>query len=88
MLLLPFWNGATFKSLSCTPLATKQFDPRNEHKTDFERYAATVYCPYDPELTINGERLKFIVDAAADESSLQYDHFKERFISVDLKEIK
>ena len=68
----------------------KQFDPRNEHKVDFERYAATVYCPYDPELTINGERLKFIVDAAADESSLQYDHFKElgRFISVDLKEDK
>jgi len=71
-------------------MAMKQFDPRNEHKTDFERYAATVYCPYDPELMIKGTRLKFIVDTAADPTSLQYEHFKElgRFISVDLKEDK
>ena len=58
--------------------------------SQFERYASTVYCPYDPELTIAGTRLKFIVDVAADPTSLQYDHFKElgRFISVDLKEDK
>ena len=53
------------------------------------RHGETVYCPYDPALTINGERLKFIVDAAADPNS-QHDHFKElgRWISVDLKETK
>ena len=50
------WYHFQFNLKKCITMATKQFDPRNEHKTDFERYAATVYCPYDPELTINGER--------------------------------
>ncbi len=59
-------------------------------KTEFERFASTVYCPYDPKLSIDGTKLKFIVDVAADPDSLQHDHFKElgRFISVDLKEDK
>ena len=55
-----------------------------------ERYGSTVYCPYDPQLTIDGEPLKFIINSAADPNSLQYDHFKElgRWISVDLSEEK
>ena len=50
----------------------------------------TVYCPYDPEVTIDGEKLKFIVSTAVDPTSIQFAHFKElgRFISVDLKEEK
>ena len=34
-------------------------------------------------LTINGEKLRFIVNVAADPNSLQFDHFKElgRWIS-------
>ena len=63
-----------------------------EMQTDskFERYGDTVYCPFDPALTIGGEKLKFIVNVAADPSSLQYDNFKElgRFISINLKEDK
>ena len=50
-------------------------------------HGETVYCPFDPALTIDGERLKFIVNIANDPAIL---HFKElgRFISVDLKEDK
>jgi len=71
-------------------MGMKKFDPRYVPKVEYERYGNTVYCPYDPELSIGGEKLKFIVNAAADPESLQYDHFKElgRFISVDLKEDK
>ena len=71
-------------------MAMKRFDARYEARKEYERYGETVYCPFDPELTINGERLKFIVNVAADPSSLQFDHFKElgRFISVTLKEDK
>ncbi len=69
-------------------MAMKQFDPRNVPKIEFERYASTIYCPYDPNLTIDGVKLKFIVDVAADPSSLQYDHFKELGRFIDLKEDK
>ena len=71
-------------------LCLKEFDPRFIPKIDYERYGSTVYCPYDPQLTINGEKLKFIVNTAADPNSLQFDHFKElgRWISVDLSEVK
>ena len=59
-------------------------------RVNYERYGSTVYCPYDPNLTIDGEKLKFIVNVAADQSSLAFDHFKElgRWISVDLSEKK
>ena len=48
------------------------------------------YSPFDPDLKIAGEKIKFIINVALDPNSLQYDHFKElgRFISVDLKENK
>ena len=84
------WYDLQENPKKCITMASKQFDPRNVPKTEFERYASTIYCPYDPNLTIDGVKLKFIVDVAADPSSLQYDHFKElgRFISVDLKEDK
>jgi hypothetical protein len=71
-------------------MAMKQFDPRNVPKIDYVRYGETIYCPYDPELTIGDSKLRFIVDIHADPSSPLYGHFKElgRFISVDLKEAK
>ena len=65
-------------------------DPRFIPKVEYERYGSAVYCPFDPELTIDGERLRFIVNFAADPGSLHFDHFKElgRWISVDLSEEK
>jgi hypothetical protein len=82
------WYYLQANPKKCITMAMKKFDSRNEHKTDFERYASTVYCPYDPQLNIAGTKLKFIIDIAADPNSLQHNHFKElgRFISVDLKE--
>ena len=82
------WYRLQANPKKCICMAMKKFDPRYESK--YDRYGDTVYCPYDPALTINGERLKFLVNVAADRSSLQFDHFKElgRFISVDLKENK
>ncbi len=50
----------------CITMAAKKFDPRNVHQVDFERHGDTVYCPYDPNLTIKGAKLRFIVDVAAD----------------------
>ena len=71
-------------------MGMKRFDPRNVHKVDYTRFSETSYSPFDPELKIGGEKLRFIVNVAVDPSSLHYDHFKElgRFISVDLKEDK
>jgi hypothetical protein len=50
--------------------------------TKYERYGDTVCCPYDPALTINGESLKFIVDAAIDPNSLQHDHFRNSDVGL------
>ena len=84
------WYHLQANPKKCITMAMKKFDARNEHEVEFERHGETVYCPYNPNLTIAGTKLRFIVDVAADTSSLQYDHFKElgRFISVDLKEDK
>jgi hypothetical protein len=84
------WYRLQANPKKCICMAMKRFDARYEARKEYERYGETVYCPFDPELTINGERLKFIVNVAADPSSLQFDHFKElgRFISVTLKEDK
>jgi hypothetical protein len=73
----------------CVSMAMKRFNNDAAHD-EFERYGDTVYCPFDPHLNIGGEKLRFIVDVAADPQSLAFDHFKElgRWISVDLKEDK
>jgi len=84
------WSRLQANPKKCITMAMKKFDPRYIPKIAYDRYGDTIYCPYDPNLTIGGEKLKFIVNAAADPDSLQFDHFKElgRFISVDLKEDK
>ena len=66
----------------------KKFDP-NSAPSHYHRHGETVYAPFDPDLKIGGEKIRFI-NAAADSNSLQNDHFKElgRFISVDLSEEK
>ena len=71
-------------------MGMKKFDSRNVSNKEFKHYGDPVYCPYDPEVTIEGEKLKFIVSTAVDPTSIQFAHFKElgRFISVDLKEEK
>ena len=61
----------------CISFASKKFDPRFVPRVDYERYGSTIYCPYNPNLEIDGEKLKFIVNVAADPTSLQFDHFKE-----------
>jgi len=84
------WAHMQANPKKCISFASKKFDPRFIPKIEYERYGSTVYCPYDPQLMINGEKLKFIVNTAADPNSLQFDHFKElgRWISVDLSETK
>ena len=84
------WARLKAKPQKCVCLGLKKFDPRNKHKVQFERYGDTVYCPFDPNLTISGSKLRFIVSKEADPESLQSDHFKElgRWISVDLNEDK
>ena len=84
------WYFLQANPKKCITFAAKQFDPRNMPRVEYERYGATIYCPYDPNLTINGEKLNFIVNTAADPSSLQFNHFKElgRWISVHLDEVQ
>ena len=81
------WARMQANPKKCISFASKKFDPRFIPKVHYERYGSTVYCPYDPMLTIDGEKLKFIVNVAADPNSLQFDHFKElgRWISVKTK---
>jgi hypothetical protein len=71
----------------CVAMAMKRFN-RGEDHHGLVRYGDTVYCPFDPNLTIRGQKVRFIVDVAADPNSMTHHHFKElgRFISVDLKE--
>ena len=84
------WYMLQANPKKCITFAAKQFDPRNMPRVEYERYGKTIYCPYDPNLVIGPDKLKFIVNVAADPNSLQFDHFKElgRWISVDLKEDK
>ena len=81
------WGASPQK---CVCFALKKFDPRFEHKLDYARYGDTVYCPFDPNLTIAGQKMRFIINTDADPESLQSDHFKElgRWISADLTEDK
>jgi hypothetical protein len=71
-------------------MGMKKFDPRNEHKTEYQCFGDTVYCPFDPNLEIAGRKMRFIVNADADPDSIQSDHFKQlgRLISVSLSEDK
>jgi hypothetical protein len=55
-------------------MGMKKFDPRNEHKTEYQCFGDTVYCPFDPNLEIAGRKMRFIVNAYPD--SIQSDHFK------------
>jgi hypothetical protein len=84
------WARLKAKPQKCVGMAMKKFDPRNEHKVEFQRFGETVYCPYDPNLQIAGKKIRFIVNTEADPESLQSDHFKElgRWISVSLNEEK
>jgi len=84
------WACLNAKPQKCVCFAMKKFDPRFEHKVDYERYGETVYCPFDPNLNIAGQKLRFIINTDADPESLQSDHFKElgRWISADLTEDK
>ena len=73
----------------CVSMAMKRFNTSEQHP-EVDRYGSTVYCPFDPDLNIGGEKIRFIVNVAADPNSFAFDHFKElgRWISVDLKETK
>jgi len=64
----------------------KRFDPHST-SNHYIRHGDSVYAPFDPELNIAGEKIRFIVNAAADSNSLQYDQLG-RLISVDLREDK
>ena len=84
------WACLRAKPPKCVCMGMKKFDPRWVHKIDYTRHNTNVYTPFDPELTIAGEKIRFIVNVAADPNSLQSDHPKElgRFISVDINEEK
>jgi hypothetical protein len=84
------WFHLQANPKKCISMAMKKFNQNGTPIIEYERYGDTVYCPFDPSLEIGGEKLKFIVNVAADPTSLQFDHFKElgRFISVDLSETK
>ena len=62
------WAHLKAKPPKCVSFAMKKFDPRN---VDYKRFGDTVYCPFDPNLTIAGKKLRFIVSADADPESLQ-----------------
>ena len=83
------WAKLFAKPPKCVCFGLKKFDSRNEHKIQYTRFGNTVYCPFDPNLTISGKKMGFIT-SEADPDSLQSDHFKElgRWISVDLSEDK
>ena len=46
------WGKLKAKPQKCVCMAMKKFDPRNEHKENYVRFSETVYCPYDPDITI------------------------------------
>jgi len=80
------WAFLKAKPSKCVCMAMKRFEPNSV----VEKLKDVVYSPFDPDLKIAGEKIRFIVNTAVDPASLHYDHFKElgRFISVDLKEDK
>ena len=54
------WAHLKAKPQKCVSMGMKRFDPRNEHKLDYARHGETIYCPFDPNLTIGGEKIRFI----------------------------
>jgi hypothetical protein len=89
VMIFLIWAFFKPKPVKCICMGMKKFDPSSDPGR-FHPHGDTVYAPFDPDLNISGEKIKFIVNVAADPTSLQYDHFKElgRFISVDLSEDK
>jgi len=51
---------------------TRRFEPNSV----VEKLKDVVYSPFDPDLKIVGEKIRFIVNIAIDPASLHYDHFK------------
>ena len=74
------WAFLKAKPCKCVCMAVKRFEPNSV----VEKLKDVVYSPFDPDLKIAGEKIRFIVNIAIDPASLHYDHF----ISVDLKEDK
>jgi hypothetical protein len=70
------WARLKAKPSKCVCMGMKKFDPRNEHKVEYNRFG--------------GKKMRFIVSAGTDPESFQSDHFKElgRWISVSLSEDK
>jgi len=50
------WAGMQTKPPKCVCMGMKKFDPRWEHKVEYSRLGDTVYCPFDPNLTIDGKK--------------------------------
>jgi hypothetical protein len=74
------------KPKKCVSLAAKKFDKRLKDKT-YTPFFPIVYSPFDPKLTIKGERIRFIVDRNQPDT-FKREHFKflGRNIHVKLSE--
>ena len=49
------------KPKKCISFAAKQFSPRNVAKIEYTKFQATDYSPFDPLLTIAGQKIGFMV---------------------------
>ena len=49
------------KPKKCVSFAARQFSSRNVTKLPFEKYQETIYSPFNPLLTIAGEKTNFMV---------------------------
>jgi Reverse transcriptase (RNA-dependent DNA polymerase) len=67
------WTGTMNENLKkCVSMAMKRFNSA----TSVGKYGDTVYCPFDPDLKIGGEKIRFIVDAASTATTLGHDHLR------------
>ena len=49
------------KPKKCISFAAKQFSPRNVSKVEYTKFQDTNYTPFDPLLTIAGQKISFMV---------------------------
>lgn len=77
------------KPSKCVTFAQRKFTPGAESSKGFVKLNDTIYSPYNPNLTIDGKPIRFIIDST-NKDPFKSRHFKflGRWISADNNELE
>ena len=67
------------KPRKCITVGYRQFDPRNKPSAKSSSFKAsfdTIYSAFDPQVSIAGTRMVYLLNPLIDKDILTHDHFK------------